>query len=290
MRLIDLTGHQYGRLTVLRRADHNSTTNHTRWLCRCICGTEKIVGQSELRSGNTKSCGCYDLNRKRSQVVDITGSVSGYLTLLHHDPIMINKKGHRTYWVCHCSNCGRTKSIHRSTILRKLTNSCGCLAHPLDLPIGKRFGQLTVVELIKIRERRLWKCLCDCGGPITLDRNRLINGFTKSCGCLGGGLNPNALAIIYYVRIKNPNELPPYLYKIGVTNELDLKRRFNKDRIEIMEIERWYFQNGREAFLKEQEMLKEYQQDLYNGPNVLDRGNTELFGRDVLGLDKKKAA
>ena len=29
------------------------------WLCKCDCGVEKEVQQDNLRTGNTKSCGCY---------------------------------------------------------------------------------------------------------------------------------------------------------------------------------------------------------------------------------------
>ena len=29
-----------------------------RWLCKCDCGNETIVGQTLLQTGKTKSCGC----------------------------------------------------------------------------------------------------------------------------------------------------------------------------------------------------------------------------------------
>lgn len=29
-----------------------------KWLCRCTCGTEKLVAAKNLRSGRSKSCGC----------------------------------------------------------------------------------------------------------------------------------------------------------------------------------------------------------------------------------------
>jgi hypothetical protein len=60
MRLIlhDLTGQRFGRLTVIRRveSDHH---RQTRWLCRCDCGVEREVRGRSLRSGHTKSCGCF---------------------------------------------------------------------------------------------------------------------------------------------------------------------------------------------------------------------------------------
>lgn len=56
MRLIDLTGHKYGALTVLRRAENQG--RRTMWLCRCECGKEVVVRGENIRSGNTRSCGC----------------------------------------------------------------------------------------------------------------------------------------------------------------------------------------------------------------------------------------
>lgn len=57
-KLIDLTGQHFGRLTVINRAP--SLNGATRWNCRCDCGVEKVIRASELRSGSTLSCGCYD--------------------------------------------------------------------------------------------------------------------------------------------------------------------------------------------------------------------------------------
>lgn len=50
---------------------------------------------------------------------------------------------------------------------------------------GQRFGMLTVVESAGKNKHRmaLWKCKCDCGGVIILQRGSLISGNTKTCGC-----------------------------------------------------------------------------------------------------------
>ena len=53
---LDLTGHRYGKLTVLRAAPNIGT--RTAWLCRCDCGRETVVQSNRLRSGHTDSCGC----------------------------------------------------------------------------------------------------------------------------------------------------------------------------------------------------------------------------------------
>lgn len=53
---LDLTGHKYGYLTVVKEVDRRD--NRRMWLCKCICGKEKIIRMGSLRDGNTKSCGC----------------------------------------------------------------------------------------------------------------------------------------------------------------------------------------------------------------------------------------
>jgi hypothetical protein len=60
---IDMTGHVYGRLTVLARAPRNGGTK-IKWFCRCECGNEATVAANKLRSGHTKSCGCAVLEHR----------------------------------------------------------------------------------------------------------------------------------------------------------------------------------------------------------------------------------
>ncbi len=54
---LDLTGQNFTRWTVLSRVP-DSRTGITRWLCRCVCGTEQIVFRTALRNGHSRSCGC----------------------------------------------------------------------------------------------------------------------------------------------------------------------------------------------------------------------------------------
>ena len=56
-RLIDLSGQTFGQLTVLDRAGRDDT-GKTLWRCRCECGRIANVTGLNLRTGNTKSCGC----------------------------------------------------------------------------------------------------------------------------------------------------------------------------------------------------------------------------------------
>lgn len=53
---IDLTGHRYGRLTVLKRDGH--IHGKTAWICRCDCGKIVRKDANAMRQGYSLSCGC----------------------------------------------------------------------------------------------------------------------------------------------------------------------------------------------------------------------------------------
>lgn len=60
-RFQDLTGQIFGRLKVIKRVENRK--NCTMWLCKCECDNETIVSTGDLKSGHTKSCGCYKIER-----------------------------------------------------------------------------------------------------------------------------------------------------------------------------------------------------------------------------------
>ena len=57
-RFEDLTGKIFTKITIL---SHSHTTKYgaVYWNCKCACGNEKIIRGTNLKSGVTKSCGCY---------------------------------------------------------------------------------------------------------------------------------------------------------------------------------------------------------------------------------------
>jgi len=65
----DMTGKKIGRWMVLEEAGKNSNKTFN-WLCRCDCGTERIVRGEKLRQGKSNSCGC-------SSAEDISGTRYG---------------------------------------------------------------------------------------------------------------------------------------------------------------------------------------------------------------------
>ncbi len=53
----NLAGQKFGRLLVIERAS-KSVSGEIMWGCKCDCGKSHTASQSNLRGGNTRSCGC----------------------------------------------------------------------------------------------------------------------------------------------------------------------------------------------------------------------------------------
>ena len=62
-KLNDLSGHKFGRLTVMYRSDNRC--KQTYWHCKCECGKEIDVYAQHLLTGKNISCGCVSLERIR---------------------------------------------------------------------------------------------------------------------------------------------------------------------------------------------------------------------------------
>jgi len=54
---LDISGKRFGKLTAIHWDGYQN--GNSRWLCRCDCGNEKTILLSNLKQGETKSCGCW---------------------------------------------------------------------------------------------------------------------------------------------------------------------------------------------------------------------------------------
>lgn len=73
--------------------------------------------------------------------------------------------------------------------MTKLTREMTILAFKETIDesiIGKRFSRLVVISFAGKDKygNKMCRCKCDCGGEIVTRASALINGHTKSCGCL----------------------------------------------------------------------------------------------------------
>lgn len=50
---------------------------------------------------------------------------------------------------------------------------------------GARYGRLVVIRTAsRLRGHRRYRCECECGRQVTVRRDNLADGSTRSCGCL----------------------------------------------------------------------------------------------------------
>lgn len=142
-KFIDLTGQKFGRLTVIERAK-NYKSGQSRWLCKCNCGNEKVIGATNLRRGYTKSCGCLSketmstLKRK-----NIIGKKNGRLTVLEET----NKRTKDNIIICKCKcDCGNIVEARKDTLLNGMKNSCGCLDKETSVQTFNEYIKPNLVE------------------------------------------------------------------------------------------------------------------------------------------------
>lgn len=71
MKKLDLLGAKFTRLQVIQQTG-------SKWLCKCDCGNTKIVTTNSLRSEKVRSCGCLNIEQRKSRVQKMTETRKKY--------------------------------------------------------------------------------------------------------------------------------------------------------------------------------------------------------------------
>lgn len=91
-------GKRFGRLTVTgyagtaKQLGKAGTANY--WKCRCDCGGESVVSQTELQRGGTQSCGCLMKERSVEGLELLDGTSAVILERNKKRPRKTNKSGY----------------------------------------------------------------------------------------------------------------------------------------------------------------------------------------------------
>jgi hypothetical protein len=116
----DMIGMRFGKLTVSSRVVNSGS--HSRWLCKCDCGGNKVVAKTRLvwAKHPTRDCGCV-----AKAELDITGCRFGKLVAVRlTEEISNNNK----VWLCKC-DCGNEIKLGRGRLMYQgaaARKSCGC--------------------------------------------------------------------------------------------------------------------------------------------------------------------
>jgi glutaredoxin len=260
-------------------------------LFRCLAGHEWEVGLASVLSGNgCPTCNIESQRYTTQEFIDLAKAAHGdrydysnvdYLN--SKKKVEIICKEHGSFWQLPQGHIRGHKSGCRKCAIEQLRLTADKFAEKSRQKHGDKYDYSRVtyktnhdkVELICKEHGSFWQ----------LPMNH-IQG-TGCPGCAVTGFDQTKPGLLYYLAVvTDDNET---LYKIGITN-LTVRKRFpNVDLKRIKTLRTWSFERGEEAAQREITILREYADDLYVGPAVLvGAGNTELFVRDVLGLDDRE--
>ena len=180
----DLTGKDFTYWHVLKKV---SESGAAKWLCRCKCGTERVVLARSLKSGISKSCGC--LNRERTSALghNLLGKTFGNLIVIGKEP---HKSGSCLRWKCRCLLCGGECVVTGTRLEKGFKTHCGCLTkkdHTKKDISGLTFGKLMALYETADRDHNgsvIWHCRCECGNEVDVSYSDLRYNARISCGCL----------------------------------------------------------------------------------------------------------
>jgi hypothetical protein len=171
--VLDLTGRRFGSLSVVNRVGADSL-GKTTWLCLCDCGKTTVAAMGNLRSRNTKSCGCLKHRRgprsstdplaKTARKGQRNASRSWRAWVLRRDPRCLQ-----------CGTAERLEAHHlegfsETPLLRYRLDNGATLCHDCHGAFHKRYGRQGFTEadfvefLVGFRERPPIICVGVSGG------------------------------------------------------------------------------------------------------------------------------
>lgn len=147
----DLTGQQFGHLTVLEKdfnylKEHNIKTQAAYWKCQCTCGNIISVRASSLLTGGTRSCGCQkNSTNKQKYINEISGKRFGKLVAI--EPVEnyanehnIKNTGNNIFWRCQC-DCGRERIVVSSSLRSGEIYACSACSYSTK-------GETRIIQLL----------------------------------------------------------------------------------------------------------------------------------------------
>lgn len=185
----DLSGQKFNYLRALYvdQSKPGGSYKHTYWICSCEkCGKLVSVRSSDLISSHRIDCGCGKRERlSRGVSIDLNGRTFGLLEVLSLDKEKYDKNefgsGKHYYWVCKCTNCGRTESVRSDMLLHYGKDRCKLC---MGISLGEKaiYDILTEHQVSFIHDKAYE--ICDYrGGATSGGRLRFDFRVTESSDC-----------------------------------------------------------------------------------------------------------
>ena len=247
-----LVGSGCARCGVLARADERRKT------------TEQFITEANAVHGDR-----YDY----SLVEYLSGTEKVTIVCLNHGPFEQIPNGHLGGKGCYVCGIVDSSNAKRSTTEQFVAKAR--MVH------GERYDYSLVAY---VTNGKKVKIICPDHGPFLQTPNTHIDQGSGCADCAETGFNPSEPGLLYYLAIRTDDG--DTRYKIGITN-LSIQERFRgSDLARIRVVKTWRFAIGRAAAERESEILCQSGADRYYGPRLLvGAGNSELFTRDILGVD-----
>jgi len=262
----------------------NGALSKTEWRCKVPeCG---CVWQARL-SAVLRGTKCPSCARSRHSLCmrlsldDVAAKLSGrFIQLMdHYQGINVKLR-----WKCTVLGCNREWQATPSAVFRGASCPRCSARSRVAMRLHGRLIEL-IGDIDANNKKTEWLCkVPDCGCRWMATPAHVLSDGSGCPSCALYGFNPKSPAILYYLRINRPDQSS--LYKIGITNRTVKERFAGRDLELITIISEWHFDCGVNAQKRERELLYQNIADSYVGPPILRcGGNTELFNRDILGLD-----
>ena len=121
---------------------------------KCHCGNifENTIGR--IKSGNTKSCGCFKKNISENIIKNMVGKKFGTITVINY----VKSENKKTYYLTRC-DCGKEKIRSKDVLVYNKIKSCGC---ERDKEASKRFQTHGYSKNYKMRkEFQAWASILE---------------------------------------------------------------------------------------------------------------------------------
>jgi len=136
----------------------------------------------------------------------------------------------------------------------------------------------TTIEDIRITKATVVSIICRIHGSF----KQQVGTHLKGSGCQKcskTGFVYEYPGYLYILKIITDSEI---VYKVGITNHSVEERFTPKELLNVSVLHYEYFNVGKNAYIKEQEILKRMKQYKYFGVPLFKKGNTELLTKNPL--------